>query len=63
MGKLFLMLSGVRTYSRDLRSQTDINTRPLDKPVCLEERLQKEVQAGFSLEEGLTLRSNMPFWG
>ena len=47
MGKLSYFWSFlVRVHSRPLRSQTDINMRLLNKPVCPEERLQKGVQTG-----------------
>lgn len=44
-----------------LDPQADINIRPLNKSVCLEDRLHKGVQAGFYLEGAF--RFNMPIWG
>ena len=63
MGESFLILSGPGPILGILDPQTEINIRPLYKSLRLEERLQKAVQAGFSLEEGLRFRFNMSISG
>ena len=63
MGESFLILSGPGPILGILDPQTEINIRPLYKSLRLEERLQKAVQAGFSLEGGLRFRFNMSISG